>query len=670
MLGGLDTVTATLDCMITYLAPHPDRRQAILDDPELIPVAVEELLRHQTPVMMVPRKIVQDVEIGGVMCRAGDTATLLIGAGNIDARRVRRRRRGPLRPRPQPPRRVRRRTAPLPRLPSRAPRAARRARAVPPPHPRVLDPRRRRDQLLPRHPPGGAPPPHLPGPTRLSPRVRSGHGTGRIPRHDRALPLGVDAVVAGAATRAGGRAQRRAVVLDDVGFAQLGCFGSDLDTPDLRPPRRRRAALPQLPHDRAVLADALVPAHRAQPPRERHGPHHRPRDRLPRLRRAHPQGESGSSPRCSCRTATRRSRSASGTSRPTTRAHLARAARSLAARPRLRALLRVPRRRDAPVRAGARARQPLRRRRRVRSRTATTSPRTSPTTRSSSSPTCATSTPTSRSSSTSAPGACHSPHQAPPEWIERYRGRFDAGLGRVARADASPARQAAGLLPEQTVLSERPDWVPGVGRPRPTTSSASTRASWRRSPGYLSHTDHQIGRVLDVLATTGDLDDTLVVARAPTTARAARAASPARSTTPGSGTSRRARVEEAVARHRRDRRPALAQQLPVGLDRGRQHAVPPLEARGPRRRRRRSAASCRGRAASRRRAGSATSTCTRSTSARPCSSSSGIDADRDRSTAISFAETFARHPTRPTATACSTSRCSAAARSTTTAGRP
>jgi cytochrome P450 len=84
MLGGLDTVTATLDCMITYLAAHPERRQALLDEPELIPVAVEELLRHQTPVMMVPRKIVQDVEIGGVQCRAGDTATLLIGAGNVD----------------------------------------------------------------------------------------------------------------------------------------------------------------------------------------------------------------------------------------------------------------------------------------------------------------------------------------------------------------------------------------------------------------------------------------------------------------------------------------------------------------------------------------------------------------------------------------------------------
>jgi cytochrome P450 len=84
MLGGLDTVTATLDCMITYLARHPERRQAIVEDPGLVPHAVEELLRHETPVMMVPRKIVQDVEIGGVQCRAGDTATLLLGAADVD----------------------------------------------------------------------------------------------------------------------------------------------------------------------------------------------------------------------------------------------------------------------------------------------------------------------------------------------------------------------------------------------------------------------------------------------------------------------------------------------------------------------------------------------------------------------------------------------------------
>ena len=84
LLGGLDTVTATLDCMIVYLARYPERRQALLADGTLVPGAVEELLRHQTPVMMVPRKIAQDFEMGGVQMKAGDGATLLIGAANAD----------------------------------------------------------------------------------------------------------------------------------------------------------------------------------------------------------------------------------------------------------------------------------------------------------------------------------------------------------------------------------------------------------------------------------------------------------------------------------------------------------------------------------------------------------------------------------------------------------
>ncbi|HTL85162.1 MAG TPA: cytochrome P450 [Acidimicrobiia bacterium] len=84
LLGGLDTVTATLDCFIVYFARHPDRRQAVLDDPTLVPAAIEELLRHQTPVMMLPRIVAQDAEIGGVQIRAGDGATLMIGAANVD----------------------------------------------------------------------------------------------------------------------------------------------------------------------------------------------------------------------------------------------------------------------------------------------------------------------------------------------------------------------------------------------------------------------------------------------------------------------------------------------------------------------------------------------------------------------------------------------------------
>jgi cytochrome P450 len=84
LLGGLDTVTATLDCMIVYLAQHAERRRALVDDPSLITNAVEELLRHQTPVMMVPRIVARDVTIGGVEIAAGDSATLMIGAADVD----------------------------------------------------------------------------------------------------------------------------------------------------------------------------------------------------------------------------------------------------------------------------------------------------------------------------------------------------------------------------------------------------------------------------------------------------------------------------------------------------------------------------------------------------------------------------------------------------------
>jgi len=84
LLGGLDTVTATLDCMIVYLANHPERREAVVDDPSLMSPAIEELLRHQTPVMMVPRIVAQDTEFGGVQLEAGDGCTLMIGAANAD----------------------------------------------------------------------------------------------------------------------------------------------------------------------------------------------------------------------------------------------------------------------------------------------------------------------------------------------------------------------------------------------------------------------------------------------------------------------------------------------------------------------------------------------------------------------------------------------------------
>jgi cytochrome P450 len=84
LLGGLDTVTATLDCMVAFLAEHPEHRRQLVEDPSRIPAAVEELLRWLTPVMVVPRTATEDMTLHDVEIRAGDGVTLVLGAANGD----------------------------------------------------------------------------------------------------------------------------------------------------------------------------------------------------------------------------------------------------------------------------------------------------------------------------------------------------------------------------------------------------------------------------------------------------------------------------------------------------------------------------------------------------------------------------------------------------------
>lgn len=107
------------------------------------------------------------------------------------------------------------------------------------------------------------------------------------------------------------------------------------------------------------------------------------------------------------------------------------------------------------------------------------------------------------------PGACHSPHQAPPEWIERERGRFDGGWDEWR--SAAHARQIeAGILAPGTELSSRPDWVPAWA-----SLSSDERRLYARYmeafAGFLSHTDHELGRFVRFLTDRGELDDTLLV---------------------------------------------------------------------------------------------------------------------------------------------------------------
>ena len=108
-----------------------------------------------------------------------------------------------------------------------------------------------------------------------------------------------------------------------------------------------------------------------------------------------------------------------------------------------------------------------------------------------------------------APGACHSPHQSPAEWIEHYRGRFDAGWD-AWRAGAHARQLELGVLPAGTRLSPRPPWVAAWDSLAVRQRAVAARFM-ECFAGFLSHADAEIGRVLAFLEELGELERTLVV---------------------------------------------------------------------------------------------------------------------------------------------------------------
>jgi len=85
-LAGLDTVTASLDCMLAHLAQHPADQQRLVDNPSDVPAVVEELLRWETPVAGVVRLATQDTELSGCPIKKGDKVAVNLGSANTDER--------------------------------------------------------------------------------------------------------------------------------------------------------------------------------------------------------------------------------------------------------------------------------------------------------------------------------------------------------------------------------------------------------------------------------------------------------------------------------------------------------------------------------------------------------------------------------------------------------
>ncbi len=106
-------------------------------------------------------------------------------------------------------------------------------------------------------------------------------------------------------------------------------------------------------------------------------------------------------------------------------------------------------------------------------------------------------------------GACHSPHQAPRPYIDKYRGRFDAGW-EVAREQWHARQIALGIIPPETQLSLFNTEV----QPWASMSADEQRLCARHQEvfaGFLDHTDAQIGRLMAWLGERGMMDNTMIV---------------------------------------------------------------------------------------------------------------------------------------------------------------
>ena len=303
----------------------------------------------------------------------------------------------------------------------------------------------------------------------------------------------------------------------------MDAFGGPVECPNDGAHRRPGREVRQLPHDRAVLADPGVAAHGAQRHHERHGHDRRVRRGLPGHLHSHPVRE-----RFHLRGA-RRARLQHVLHRqvaPDTGRGVqpGRVQGPVAARPWLRAVLRLARRRDELASTRTSSTTTTRSTRRAAPRTATTSPTTWPTRRSSSSATPRSSTPTSPSSCTSPRRPATPPTSSPRSGPTSTRASSTPGTR--PSGPASWQRQIElGLLPEGTELSpinphgepERtgPDGQPwpllDTVRPWDSLSHDEQRLFARMAEvfaGYIAYYDDQLGRVLDYLEESGQLDNT------------------------------------------------------------------------------------------------------------------------------------------------------------------
>ncbi len=107
-----------------------------------------------------------------------------------------------------------------------------------------------------------------------------------------------------------------------------------------------------------------------------------------------------------------------------------------------------------------------------------------------------------------APGATHAPHHVPLEWSDKYKGRFDTGWDAL-REETFARQQELGVIPPEAELTDRPEEIPAWDD-MPDDLKPVLARQMEVYAGFMEHTDHHVGRLIDALADLEILDDTLV----------------------------------------------------------------------------------------------------------------------------------------------------------------
>ena len=107
-----------------------------------------------------------------------------------------------------------------------------------------------------------------------------------------------------------------------------------------------------------------------------------------------------------------------------------------------------------------------------------------------------------------APGATHAPHHVPREWADKYTGRFDDGWD-VQRERTFAKQKELGVIPADAELTARHDEITAWDD-MPDDMKPVLARQMEVYAGFLEHTDHHVGRVIDAIADLGVLDNTLI----------------------------------------------------------------------------------------------------------------------------------------------------------------